>query len=116
MTFGFALRMAFRELRSSARRLGLFFAAVGIGAAAMVVLRSAADSIRDALLTESRFLLAADVSAVSSEGFDEETAATLETAASAFPLAGVTRTAQVATLARSAADPDARADPRAHAA
>lgn len=106
MTFGFALRMAFRELRSSARRLGLFFAAVGIGTAAMVVLRSAADSIRDALLTESRFLLAADVSAVSSEGFDEPTAAVLEAAASAFPLAGVTRTAQVATLARSAADPD----------
>ena len=102
----FALRMAFRELRSSARRLGLFFAAVGIGTAAMVVLRSAADSIREALLTESRFLLAADVSAVSSEGFDEETAALLEAAAEAHPLAGVTRTAQVATLARSAADPD----------
>lgn len=97
--------MAARELRSSARRLSLFFLAVGIGVAAIVVLRSAADSLRAALLSESRFLLAADVALSTSEGFDADTEATLDAAASAHPLRGVARTAQVATLSRAAADP-----------
>ena len=101
----FALRMAARELRSSARRLLLFFLAVGIGVAAIVVLRSAADSLRAALASESRFLLAADVVASSSDGFDAETEAALGRVASATPLTGVARAAQVATLGRAAADP-----------
>ena len=101
----FALRMAGRELRSSARRLSLFFLAVGIGVAAIVVLRSAADSLRAALVSQSRFLLAADVVASTSEGFDAGTEALLDEAASRHPLTAVARSAQIATLARSAADP-----------
>ena len=101
----FALRMAFRELRSSVRRLSLFFVAVGIGVAAIVVLRSAADSLQSALTNESRFLLAADVTVSTGEGFDEETEAILDDVASGHSLTGVARSTQIATLARSADDP-----------
>ncbi len=101
----FTLRMAGRELRSSVRRLLVFFLAVGIGVAAIVVLRSAADSLHDALETESRFLMAADVVASTSEGFSPEVEAAMDDASSLFPLSGVARAAQIATLARSAADP-----------
>lgn len=102
---GFALRMAGRELRSSVRRLSVFFLAVGVGVAAIVVLRSAADSLHAALETESRFLMAADVVASTSEGFSPEVEAAMDDSASRHPLAGVARAAQIATLARSAADP-----------
>ncbi len=104
LRFGFALRMAARELRSSARKLSLFFVAVSIGVAAIVVLRSVADSVQMALTNESRFLLAADVTVSSSEGFDPETLAAIERAAAGHPLAGVARAGQVATLARSGSD------------
>ena len=101
----FAVRMAFRELRSSARRLALFFVAVGIGVAAIVVLRSAADSLQTALVNESRFLIAGDVVVSTGEGFGEEAERILDDVASGHPLTGVARSAQIATLARSVADP-----------
>jgi len=101
----FAVRMAFRELRSSVRRLALFFVAVGIGVAAIVVLRSAADSLQAALTSESRFLMAADVTVSTGEGFTDETEASFDDVASGHPLTGVSRSAQIATLARSADDP-----------
>ena len=101
----FAVRMAFRELRSSARRLALFFVAVGIGVAAIVVLRSAADSLQSALTSESRFLMAADVTVSTGEGFTGETEVIFDDVASGHPLTGVSRSAQIATLARSADDP-----------
>ncbi|MCY4627715.1 MAG: ABC transporter permease, partial [Acidobacteria bacterium] len=101
----FAVRMALRELRSSARRLALFFIAVGIGVAAIVVLRSAADSLQAALTSESRFLMAADVTVSTGEGFTDETEAIFDDVASGHPLTGVSRSAQIATLARSADDP-----------
>ena len=101
----FAVRMAFRELRSSARRLALFFVAVGIGVAAIVVLRSAADSLQSALTSESRFLMAADVTVSTGEGFTEEIEVTFDDVASGHPLTGVSRSVQIATLARSADDP-----------
>lgn len=101
----FAVRMAFRELRSSARRLSLFFVAVGIGVAAIVVLRSAADSLQSALVNESRFLVAGDVVVSTGEGFDEQAERIFDDVASGHPLTGMARSAQIATLARSAADP-----------
>ena len=85
----FAVRMAFRELRSSARRLSLFFVAVGIGVAAIVVLRSAADSLQSALTSESRFLMAADVTVSTGEGFTGETEVIFDDVASGHPLTGV---------------------------
>ncbi len=97
--------MAARELRASARRLSLFFLAVAIGVAAIVVLRSSADSLRTALLNESRFLLGADVTVRAPDGFTPELEARIEEVVSSHPLAGVARASQVATLARSAADP-----------
>lgn len=58
----FILRMAYRELRSSWRRLAFFFVCVAIGVAAIVALRSLTQNVRVALATEARTLLAGDVS------------------------------------------------------
>ncbi len=96
----FAFRMAARELRSSVRRLLPFFLAVGLGVAAIVVLRSAADSLRAALMSESRSLLAADVRVSTSEGFDENERFILREKVAAHPVAGTARAAGLATLAR----------------
>ncbi len=100
----FALRMAGRELRSSIRRLLPFFLAVGLGVAAIVVLRSAADSLKAALVGESRSLLAGDVRVSASEGFSENDLFILREKLGEHPVTGVARAAQVATLARSASD------------
>ncbi len=100
----FAFRMALRELRSSVRRLLPFFLAVGLGVAAIVVLRSAADSLKAALVAESRSLLAADVRISSSEGFSENDLFILREKLEEHPVTGTARAADVATLARSAAD------------
>ena len=58
----FILRMAYRELRSSWRRLAFFFLCVAVGVAAIVALRSLTQNVRVALATEARTLLAGDVS------------------------------------------------------
>ena len=58
----FIVRMAYRELRSSWRRLAFFFLCVAVGVAAIVALRSLTQNVRVALATEARTLLAGDVS------------------------------------------------------
>ena len=58
----FVLRMAYRELRSSWRRLAFFFLCVAVGVAAIVALRSLAQNVRSALAVEARALLGGDVS------------------------------------------------------
>jgi len=78
---------------------------VGIGVAAIVVLRSAADSLQSALTSESRFLMAADVTVSTGEGFTGETEVIFDDVASGHPLTGVSRSVQIATLARAADDP-----------
>ena len=57
----FVLRMAFRELRSSWRRLAFFFICVAIGVGAIVALRSLIQNVRAALTAEARTLTAGDV-------------------------------------------------------
>lgn len=58
----FVVRMAYRELRTSWRRLAFFFVCVAVGVAAIVALRSLVQNVRAALAAEARTLLAADVS------------------------------------------------------
>lgn len=58
----FVVRMAYRELRASWRRLAFFFVCVAVGVAAIVALRSLVQNVRAALAAEARTLLAADVS------------------------------------------------------
>ncbi|MEE8128817.1 MAG: hypothetical protein V3T48_00905, partial [Vicinamibacterales bacterium] len=58
----FIVRMVYRELRSSWRRLAFFFICIAVGVAAIVALRSLIQNVRVALAAEARTLLAGDIS------------------------------------------------------
>ena len=64
--------MAYRELRSSWRRLAFFFICVAIGVAAIVALRSLIQNVRVALAGEARTLTAADVSLRTDQPWTDE--------------------------------------------
>jgi predicted lysophospholipase L1 biosynthesis ABC-type transport system permease subunit len=53
--------MAWRETRATWMRLTFFFLCVGLGVAAIVVLRSVVQQVRSTLTSEARALVAADI-------------------------------------------------------
>ena len=57
----FVLRMALRETRASWLRLVFFFTCVAIGVAAIVVLRSVVQNVRETLVREAREIVGADL-------------------------------------------------------
>lgn len=57
----FVLRMAARELRASWRRLLFFFVSIAVGVGAMISLGSVIESVRAALMKESKGITAADL-------------------------------------------------------
>ena len=57
----FILRMAARELRASSRQLLFFFVSIAVGVGAMIALGSVIESVRAALMKESKGITAADV-------------------------------------------------------
>ncbi|HXT69425.1 MAG TPA: FtsX-like permease family protein [Vicinamibacterales bacterium] len=57
----FVLRMAWRETRASWLRLVFFFVCVALGVAAIVVLRSVVQNVRETLTREARQIVGADV-------------------------------------------------------
>ena len=104
----FVLVMAAREMRASWRRLVFFFLCIAIGVGAIVTLRSVIQSVRQVFAGEARALIAADLVVSSSRPIDGPIAAAIEARLSAAG-AAVTRTAETATMARSAATADAPA-------
>lgn len=73
----FVLRMAFRETRASWLRLVFFFTCVAIGVAAIVVLRSVVQNVRETLVREAREIVGADVVVQSTRQWTTENSATL---------------------------------------
>lgn len=67
----FVVLMALRELRSSWRRLAVFFACIAIGVGSIVTLRSVIQSVRNGLAHESRTMLSADLIISSNDPFTE---------------------------------------------
>ena len=57
----FVLKMAGREMRASWSRLLFFFLCIAVGVASMGALRSVIQSVRTALVNESKTLTAGDV-------------------------------------------------------
>jgi putative ABC transport system permease protein len=57
----FVLRMAWREMRASWRRLSFFFLCLGVGVGSIVTLRSVVQGVRSTLIGEARTLLGADL-------------------------------------------------------
>jgi putative ABC transport system permease protein len=65
----FVIRMLWREIRSSWSRLGFFFLCVGLGVAAIIMLRSVAQHVRTTLTREARSLVGADLAVQSTRPF-----------------------------------------------
>lgn len=68
----FVLRMAWRETRATWLRLTFFFLCVGLGVAAIVVLRSVVQEVRTTLTREARELMSADVTVQSTRPLPPE--------------------------------------------
>jgi putative ABC transport system permease protein len=68
----FVLRMAVREIRSSWRRLILFFVCIAVGVGGIVLLRSIVQDVRVAIARDARSLVAADVTLSTSRPWDEK--------------------------------------------
>ena len=104
----FILRMAYRELRSSWRRLAFFFVCVAIGVAAIVALRSLTQNVRVALATEARTLLAGDVSLRTDRPWPDTVWPALDRSLEESGPALRTETVDIVTMARLADTDSAR--------
>ena len=101
---GFILRMAYRELRASWRRLIFFFCCVAIGVGGIVALRSLVQNVRTALAAEARGLTAGDVYVRSDQPWTAEVRGRIE-ARAAEAGAEWTETVDTVTMARLPAGP-----------
>lgn len=101
---GFILRMAYRELRASWRRLIFFFCCVAIGVGGIVALRSLVQNVRTALAAEARGLTAGDVYVRSDQPWTAEVRGRIE-ARAAEAAAEWTETVDTVTMARLPAGP-----------
>lgn len=96
---GFILRMAYRELRASWRRLIFFFCCVAIGVGGIVALRSLVQNVRAALAAEARGLTAGDVYARTDQPWTAEVRGRIEARAAEVG-AEWTETVDTVTMAR----------------
>ena len=92
--------MAYRELRSSWRRLAFFFICVAVGVAAIVALRSLTQNVRVALATEARTLLAGDVSLRTDRPWPDAVLPALDRRLEEGGRAARTETVDIVTMAR----------------
>ncbi len=93
----FALRLALREGRSSARRLGVYMIAIMLGVAALVAINSFRAAITESLRAQSRALLGGDLQLSSSRPFPDSVNVVMDSlAAAGVPVSRVTGTLSVA--------------------
>lgn len=95
----FVLRMAYRELRASWRRLIFFFCCVAIGVGGIVALRSLVQNVRTALAAEARGLTAGDVYVRTDQPWTAEVRGRIEARAAEVG-AEWTETVDTVTMAR----------------
>ena len=96
----FPVSMAVRELRSSWRRLVLFFVCVAIGVGSIVMLRSVIQNVKDILTNESKALLAADVVVRSNRPWSDAQRQAIEDVLSKNISIKSTETVDLATIVR----------------
>jgi putative ABC transport system permease protein len=96
----FILRMAYRELRASWRRLIFFFCCVAIGVGGIVALRSLVQNVRAALAAEARGLTAGDVYVRTDQPWSEEARGRIEARAAEVAGTELTETVDTVTMAR----------------
>ena len=92
----FAFRLAWREARSSGRRISVYMGAITLGVAALVATNSFRTGVIDSVHAESRTLLGSDLRLHSGRPFPDSIVAVLDSAAAAgIPIARVTGTVSV---------------------
>src|SRR5689334_13522498 len=96
----FVILMAAREVRASWRRLVFFFVCVAIGVGAIVLLRSVIQTVRGTLASESRAMIASDVSVTTNRAWTPELRADLDRAFAQAPVRDRHETIDVATMVR----------------
>ncbi len=96
----FIVRMVFRELRASWRRLLFFFACVAIGVAAIVTLRSIIQSLRIGLVREARATIASDVLISTNRPWTDEVRRDLDERLARAAVEGRTESIETATMVR----------------
>lgn len=93
----FWLKLAWRELRSSGRRLAVYMAAITLGVAALVAINSFRAQIVESIDNEANALLGADLRLGSNRALPDSITAILDSAAAAgVPVSRVTTTLSVA--------------------
>lgn len=93
----FWLKLALRESRSSARRLGVYMGAITLGVAALVAINSFRAQVVESVDTESKALLGADLRLGSNRAFSDTVRAALDSiATTGVPVSYVTTTLSVA--------------------
>src|SRR5262245_50833857 len=98
----FVLNMAWREIRSSWRRLLLFFLCIAIGVGSIVSLRSLVQNLKASVMREARTLLGADAQVGVNQPWNPETRASLERFSNSPVVAGHTEVFETQTMARAA--------------
>ena len=96
----FILRMAYRELRASWRRLIFFFCCVAIGVGGIVALRSLVQNVRTALAAEARSLTAGDVYVRTDQPWSDDVRSLIEARVAETPGTESTETVDTVTMAR----------------
>jgi putative ABC transport system permease protein len=97
----FPLKLAWREARASARRLGVYMGAITLGVAALVAVNSFRAQVVDSVDAESRALLGADLRINSNRAFPDSVEAVLDSASAAgVPVSRVVTTLSVALSAQ----------------
>src|SRR5690606_9189307 len=96
MRVPFAVRLAWRESRSSWRRIGIYMAAISMGVAALVAINSFRANVLTSIRTDARTLLGADLRLESNATFPADVRAVLDSvAAEGVPVSYVTSTASM---------------------
>ncbi|HEX7312496.1 MAG TPA: FtsX-like permease family protein [Pyrinomonadaceae bacterium] len=98
----FIFNLAWRELRSSWRRLLFFFLCIGIGVGSIVALRSMIQSLNRAVAGEARALMTADVQAETTREWPRDVQAKIERVARPPLVEARTETVEAPTMLRPA--------------
>ena len=98
----FVIRMASREIRSSWRRLLLFFVCIALGVGGIVLLRSVVQDVRATIARDARSMVAADVTLSTSRPWDEKTRQVVERRLAGVPVLARAEGVETNTMVRPA--------------
>jgi putative ABC transport system permease protein len=101
----FVLNLAYREMRSSWRRLVFFFLCIALGTGSIVALRSLLQNLKVAVNREARALLTADVQVSANNLPEEAVRQKLKQTLNSPDVVAQSEMLETATMVRSAKDP-----------